>query len=77
MSTMNKMVVLVYEALRTRGLSNTCIVDAVRAWFRASPRTADELMEDFQVTGAEAALLYLVAQRTQRKEISREKKQQE
>ena len=61
------LVALVYDTLRARGLSNSCIVGAIRTWFRTSRRTEDELMDDYQVTGAEAALLYLYAQRKKRK----------
>jgi hypothetical protein len=64
---MGVLVAVVYDALRARGLSNTGIVSAIRTWFRTDRRREDELMEDYQVTGAEAALLYLYAQRRKRK----------
>ena len=61
------LVPMLYADLRARGLSDACIVRAIRGWFRAARRSEGEFMAVYQITGAEAALLYLYARYHQRR----------
>ena len=54
-----------YTDLRTRGCSDQQILCTIRQWFRATP-TQDGIMSAYQITGAEAALLYLYVRRRKR-----------
>ena len=54
-----------YTDLLTRGWSNEQILSTIRHWFRTTP-TEDGILSVYQITGAEAALLFLYVRRRKR-----------